>query len=382
MQAIDTPHQLPDPMTVLQNRWYNGFVAGLQVDRTQAEIIQPSLPLHTDNDLWAYENRVPPASLTFNTNLCGNEQFFEEYAALASRLLFPQSTFQQDIGADTYQAWTHYVNALQPPPTLEQLPALFMGWAMQFAPQVAQIGTSDLTQMALIAASQQMLAPYIGPHALPVDFDGSLAQLLHMLSQMSGVEFSFDSNTRSSDVSNTWTGGRDTNMYGLWTGSSSRSRLSLLFAHSKVTVTVSAKRYMVWRSTPGSWYDSSLLNNAFSNTSSPPWPANGNPNWNNFFGPTGSMRQVIASLLMMDGMHVSVASDATYTHSDQQSILGKVSAGLWPFFIPDSDSVVTNQVTFGSPSGMNIETITQPGNPMVVGANVLSIARYLGHATA
>lgn len=376
-------NQLLDAMTILQNRWYNGLVAGLGGNPATAQIIQPSSPmLQTDLGLWAYENRLPPASLTFNTNLYGGEQFFDEYAAVISELQFPQDSFRQDIGADVYQEWTAHVSQLQPPPTLDQLPGLFQEWAILFAPTVANVGTSDLVQMALINDAQQSLAPYEGPHAAPVDFNGSFAQLLQILQHSSRAQFSFDSSSSSSDVSNTWTSGVNTSFYGLWTGCNSTSRLSLRFARSKVTVTASTERYTVWRSVPGAWYNSSLLNNAYSNKSTPPWPANANPSWDDVFGPTGSMRQLIASLLVMDGLHIIVTSDVTYQEVDQQTILGHVSDGLWPFFIPSNDSVVTNTVTFGSTSGMHIETVTQPGNPIIIGANALGIAQYLGHAPA
>lgn len=381
MPDIDTSSQPLDPMTTLQNCWYNGLTAGLQASPATVQIIQPAPILQTDSGLWTYENSIPPTSLTFNTDMYRSKQFFDNYAAVIRQLQFPQDSFKQDIGDAVYQQWTRYVNQLQPPPTPDQIPGVFFNWAIQFAPAVAQVGTSALTQMALIDDAQHSLAPYEGPNALPVDFDGSFAQLLQILQQSSSVQFSFDSSTSNSDVSNTWTGGVDTSFYGLWTGCCSTAPLSQQFARSNVTVTVRAKAYTIWRSVPGTWYNSSLLNNAYSNISTPPWPANANPNWDDVFGPTGSMCQLIASLLVMDGMHITVTSDATYTGFDQQTILSNASSGLWPFFILNSGNMVTNTITFGSTSGMQIETVTQPGTPVAIGANVLDIARYLGHET-
>ncbi|GCF10350.1 hypothetical protein [Dictyobacter arantiisoli] len=383
MLDIDAFSQSLDPMTILQNCWYNGFIAGLQASPTTAQIIQPAPPMRQTNaGLWTYENTIPPASLTFNTDLYRSKQFFDNYASVIRQLQFPQDSFKQDIGVDAYQQWTRYVSQLQPSPTPDQIPAVFHDWAIQLAPAAAQVGTADLTQRALIEDAQHSLALYEGSNARPVDFDGSFTQLLQILQQSSSVQFSFDSSTSNSDVSDTWTGGVDTGIYGLWTGCGSTSPLSQQFARSKVTVTVHAKAYTIWRSIPGTWYNSSLLNNAYSNIFTPPWPANAHPNWNDVFAPTGSMHQLIASLLVMDGMHIIVTSNATYAGIDQQTILSNTSSGLWPFFIPNSSSIVTNTITFGSTSGMQIETVTQPGTPIAVGANVLDIAHYLGHEIA
>jgi hypothetical protein len=383
MPDTDAFSQPLDPMTILQNRWYNGLIAGLQASPATAQIIQPAPPMQqTNSGLWTYENAIPPASLTFNTDMYHSEQFFDNYAAVISQLQFPQDSFKQDIGVDVYQQWTRYVSQLQPPPTPDQIPGVFRDWAIQLAPAVAQVGTTDLTQMALIDDARHSLALYEGSNALPVDFDGSFAQLSQILQQSPSVQFSFDNSMSDSDVSHTWTGGGDTSFYGLWTGCSSASPLSQQFACSKVTVTVRAKAYTIWRSIPGSWYNSSLLNNAYSNIFTPPWSANAHPNWDDVFGPTGSMRQLIASLLVMDGMHITITSDATYEEFDQQTILSNASSGLWPFFILNSGSMVTNTITFGSTSGMQVETMVQPGTPIAIGANVLDIARYLGHATS
>lgn len=369
-----------DPMTVLQNRWYNGLVAGLLGDPTLFQIIQPSPPLpHTDSGLWTAENLIPPSSLTFNTCLVGGEHFFDEYAAVVSQLEFPQSQFQQDIGTSVYEAWTEYVGQLPQPPTPDELPELFSEWASIHAPTIAPVGTSDLTELALISTGRQALDPYLGSSALPTNFVGTFAQMLQTIQQSSGMQISFSSNT-SSDVSNTWTHGTDANFYGLWAGSSSHSRLTRAFAQSHITITAQFKGFLVWDSVPGAWYDSSILNIAYSNQSTPPWPENANPSWTDVFGPEGSMQQLIASLVVVDGMNITVTSDVTYSNIDQQTIRIKTSAGLWPFFIPSSHGTVTNSVSFESTSGMQIDTTTQPGNPIVIGANVLGIARYLGHA--
>jgi hypothetical protein len=364
-------------MSTLQSRWHTALASGLLVEPGTFQIIQPSPPLSpTDTALWAAENLLPPAAATFNTDLSAGAQFFSSYASVACQQQFPQSSFEQDIGSGVYQAWTAYVKSIQPPPTASQLPALFQQWAMRNAPAVVQVGVADLSTMALIEAAQQALVPYEGPNAQPVDFAGGFTQLLEILSQSPGGKANFDSRPTGSSNDGSAESIRP-RIYGLWAGASSASFLSRRFAASHVTVSAAFQAYTVWGSIPGAWYNSSLLNTAYSTQSSPPWPPNPDPTWNDLFGPGGSMRQLIASLLVADALTVTVTSDATYTDDDQQEILDNTSQGMWPFFVPSGENV-TNTVSFPGASGMQIDTATQSGNPIVIGAIVLGIAQYLG----
>jgi len=90
------------------------------------------------------------------------------------------------------------------------------------------------------------------------------------------------------------------------------------------------------------------------------------------------MQFLTASLVIVDGLSATIASDAIYSNSDQDTVRGEAANGLWPFYLASSD-VASNEVTFGEASGMKIETTTQPGHPIVLGANVLGVARFLGH---
>ena len=231
-------------------------------------------------------------------------------------------------------------------------------------------------------AVTQALQPYQGRDAKPVDFIGTYAELLQVLGNSSGNSLSFDSSKTSDDVGKTWTGGKDVDLHGLWAGSSPNDRLSRRFAESKVIVSARFKAYAVWTSTPGSWYNSGLFNTAYSNQTTPPWPQDADPTWEDVFGPGGSMLRFIASLVVVDGVSSTVTSDAIYNELDQQTIRNNASRGLWPFYTPTKSDTVTNAVTFDDASGMKIKTITQPGNPLVIGANVIGVAQYLGHRTA
>jgi hypothetical protein len=87
----------------------------------------------------------------------------------------------------------------------------------------------------------------------------------------------------------------------------------------------------------------------------------------------------MASLAVVDGSNITVTSDAIFGAADRQTILDRAPLGVWPFYAPTIGSAVTNSVTFAITGGMDIAIVTQPGNPLVIGADVLGVARYLGH---
>lgn len=366
---------MSDPMTILQNRWYNGLThqLGLAIDMFQ--IGQPSPPIApSDIGLWSYQNVIPPASLTFNRRIYSDTLFFDEYVALVSQIEFPESAFEQIIGEKNCLNWSTFLKDQGPPPA-NQLPGLFRNWAMRNDPSVANEGTAALTQMLFIQAAQQALLPYQGINARPPDFNGNYASLLEILVNSTNIDFSFNTGDFTDDVQNTWTGGVNFGFDGLWVGSSTNSRLTREFAASQVAVETSFQKYTVWTSTPGFWYNSSLLNRAYSNRKTPPWPQKPNPTWEEFFGSDGSLKQFIAALVVVDGVNATVTSDAIYCKTDQQTILRNTSKGLWPFYVPSSDRV-TNTVTFHADDNtMTINVDTRTGNPIVIGYNVLSLNR-------
>lgn len=377
----NTPGKLLAPMVRLQNRWYNCLVDAFALDRSMFQIVQPSAPMvPADDALWGYLNAIPPASLTYNRSAPGARRWFDQYASMVSQIQFSQTALEQEIGAQNYRAWSAYLATQSPPPPDNLLPSLFQNWAARNAPTVASAGVAFLSRLVLFDAARQALAPYQGPNPKPVGFVGTYADLLHTLGAASGCNVFFDSSVTPANVLGTWTGGVNVGVDGLWAGSGSGSRLSRKFAASKVTVSARLHAYAQWTATPGPWYSSSLLNTAYSSQATPPWRADANPSWSDLFGPNGSMLRLPASLVLMDGGDITVTSDANFGPDAQQTILDNAPLGVWPFYAPTIGSAVSNAVTFAHTGGMEIETVTQPGNPLVIGANVLGIARYLGHA--
>ena len=89
------------------------------------------------------------------------------------------------------------------------------------------------------------------------------------------------------------------------------------------------------------------------------------------------MTRIIGSLVVVDGINATIRSSAGYKEDDQSAVLQNAASGLWPFYIPDA-AVARNDVRFDARGGMVIRTVTEPGKPLMLGANVLGIGRYLG----
>jgi len=373
-------NKISKPMTILQNRWYNGLVSELGLSRKMFQISQPSPPIAPLDDvgLWSYQNVIPPASLTFKRCVYSDTRFFNEYVALVSQLQFTQCGLEQIIGKENYEKWLEYLKESPNSDTdPNAIPSLFRSWAMRYCPDKANEGSSALSKMVLIQAAKKALLPYQAPNPKLPDFDGNYTSLLDTLNNSQNRAFLFNTSEIIDDVQDTWTGGDNFDFDGLWGGSSSNSRLTRRFAESSVTVNTSFQAYTVWSSTPGSWYNSSLLNTAYKNRGVPPWTQNPNPTWKEFFDLDGSLKQFITALVVVDGVDATVTSDAIYCETDQQTILSNTSKGLWPFYVPSSDKV-TNTVTFNSDNTMKIQTVTEKSNPLVIGYNVLSLDHWLG----
>jgi len=86
---------------------------------------------------------------------------------------------------------------------------------------------------------------------------------------------------------------------------------------------------------------------------------------------------VAASLAVVDGVDATITSGAAFNAADQQAIRARAPLGLWPFYAP-SGGAVANEVSFDASGRMTARTTIRRGSPVVLGANVLGISRYLG----
>ncbi len=370
-----------EPITILQNRWYNGLITHLNLDQSLFQIHQSINPIIASNsDRYTVQNHIPPLSLTFNTAIGQPDRFSDEYGAIVSQLEPPENKFREAIGEKVYQKWLSHLKTITPPPSENKLPALFRQWAIIAAPSVMSVGVSHLSKTLLVNRALKNWQAYQGVKAKPIDFNGDYPQMLDILKNSTGASFILEPNTTDENVEHTWAKGEHSGLFGLWNNNCYDSRLSRKFALSNINVALKFKSYAVCTAVPGQWYDSASLNTALANPNAAPWPSNPNPTWNEIFGENGSMKRLIISLVVADGVEATVSSDTIFCHTDQQTILANVAKGLWPFYVPTKSSIANNVISFDHTKGMTLKTVTQPGNPLLIGCNVLPIAQYLGHA--
>ncbi|HEX6427105.1 MAG TPA: hypothetical protein VF008_05440 [Niastella sp.] len=376
----------------LQNGWYNGFLQGMGQSPNTFQIIQPAPPIASgaaaNSTFWAYYNNLPPLSLTQQFVASGGNQFYNNYRALMSALV-PSRTVdvEGNIGTANFKKWQNYILNLATPPNMNQLPTLFRNWAMIYAPNVANIGSSDYAAILLdpIATAQtQLTLIYTDLNGLPLPFNFTLtySDMVTQLSSANSRQFSFDSSTMNSNVSTSWTKGSNSGFFGLWGGSTTTSSISQQFAASHVTVNASFTNVLTFPNTPGNWYYSSAMGLAFANKTGNPWSPQSSINWDNTFGSNGNMQRFASNLVIASGMSLTITSDATYSTLDQQTITSSGHAGFWPFYSGGSSSSSTNTATFDQQGHMTITTSSIPGVPVVLGVNVLPVSQFVGHSAA
>jgi hypothetical protein len=370
----------------VQAGYYNALLEGLGLSGETFQILQPNAPLIAGSNqfLWNFFNNIPPQSNTQNFIQSGGNQFFNDYTGVMAALKpGEQVNIPGDIGQQNYDAFHAYVQQnYQPVPPVNQLPDIFFNWAIFNAPDVADIGSSDYSTLLLdpISAGKEAAALYTNPPKAP-DWALGYDTLVQQLAQGQSSSFSLSSETMNTDISQTWTGGDDSGFFGLWSGSNSTNTQSALFSENSFQVDASFAHVLQFQTNPGSWYYSSALGQAFANQGDPPWSP-GLIQWANTFGPDGNMRFVLSSLLVVDTAQITVTSDAVFSAEDQQTIQNNSSAGLWPFYTSNSSGVSTTSAGFDQDNHITIHTATQPGVPMVLGANVLPMSQFLGVAVA
>jgi hypothetical protein len=370
-----------EPFETLQNRWYNSLTMNLPLNRRLFQIRNPANPMiHSTEEFWDLLDVVPPLSLTFHSPAQPATRFSDEYISLVSQFQDVESTLTEHIGQDNYEKWLTYLRHIHPPPPESKLPALFRRWSMLSAPSIMSAGVAKLSQSLILDRMLHRVDAYRGPQAKRIDFSLELVQAKEVVEHSMGFQFVFESESTSEKVEDTWTEGTNESPVSLWGGVTADPVLGRQFALRPVHLKISAKSYAVCTAVPGPWYSSALFSAAYTNQGTRPWPQNRSLTWEERFGPKGSMRRAIISLVLADGVNAKITSGAHFREADRLSIKNNAPNGLWPLYIPDNKSEVSNKVTFDGDGSMNIETVTQAGTLVVLGNNVMEIGQYLGHA--
>ncbi|WP_205513571.1 hypothetical protein [Longitalea arenae] len=364
-----------DQMTAITNAWYNQLCESLQLSYNHFQLFQPVLVAQNNDDLWARIHSVPPKTLKYNSWYYDQPRFFSEYAAIVNQLRFQESSFEESIGEAVYTKWKTYLQGLAQSPPDHTLPTVWFQWALLHAPELANTGRSALASELLIKSGLAALRAYQGPNARSPELLPAYADLISTLQASPSVAFEWNSINGKPDVSNTWVPANDPNLFGLWTGSWCGFLLNQKFAQHPISIAACFEHVSVVAVTPGPWYHAGLLHLALASRSVPPW--NSAAGWDKYFGQDGSLNYAIGAVVAVDGISLTIYSDAAFAPEEQALIGSQVHMGYWPMYCPQTSAVVRNELTFDG-GKMTIRCQSAPGKPVIIGGNVFRIGQYLG----
>lgn len=380
---MPTPDGGQVAMEELERQWYNSVVAGLGLEASTFQLLRPTVPLGATSDtLWEYFNNIPPLSLTNNFANSGGSHFYTNYRGVVAQLQAPGlSEFENFLG-DSLKEWNTYLSKLSPRPKLSELPEAFTEWAMTSGHAgIAVQGANELRSFSnnpILNAQTAALneSEFLG--AVP-NFSGTIASLRAAIQRAEAHTISFNSETAKSDTSKAWAKGSVSGMIDFFNagGSASFARMSAQAAAAQMAVKAKFLHVMTFRAGPGSWYSSAALSAAYAKSDNYTWKV-GTPNWESTFGPAGSLQRFATSLVVVDGIEMTLESQATFDSAQRQEIEAHASAGFWPFFSAHASGGADKEVTFTSDGKMTVTSGLPAGNPVVFGLNVMPAAAYIG----
>jgi hypothetical protein len=390
------PSYMDTQQKAMQNftaSWYNYLVKTLTLSDQSFQLVQGSMPLGaTSAPLFQMADSVPPNTVNYLFESSQWNRFSSDYQELLYAQLETSSNQLQRLLGDQYNVWISYrINYFKqnPTSTLSQQ-QVFDQWAntqssldpntINEADSIfASAGESPLATARLNFANQNNYL--LGQPVYNKAIADVQADLLRGLS----ATINYDSTQYSSDVSSTWAEG---GVFGLFDFFSAEGGGTLSIQNSKaigssVVITGTISKYTTVPIGPGAWFSSGVFNNAFANKDNNyVWDVASQCTWETCFGPTGDMQRVIGSLLVIDGIDITITSMAEYTQDDTSTLNTESSVGIWPFFFGEADTTTTTKFYLNSDSTLSARIQSNYGNPKIFGVNVLSAGKaFQGSAT-
>lgn len=378
------PESIEVAMEKLHKQYYNALVSGLHLDPSKFQVIEPNTPLGSTSDkLWEYFDNLPPKTLFHNFDFSGRSNFYQIYRSVISSLKTSVSdTFKTAV--DTlYDRWIEHLESLKEPPSPEDLPEVFRNWALLRNPVIAIKGANELARAlnhpiynAQIAVRDQKKFMNDVPN-----YNKSIQDLLSAILQGKSAEVSFNSLDYSSDVSTSWSGGNIGGFYKSFFGSAGAdsSNLSSKFVSNGISISIHFGNVISFSANPGNWYNSAALALAFSQNDNRLWDIAGPATWEGTFGEKGNMKRFVSSLVVVDGVESTITSHAKFTIEEVKQFQASASGGMWPFFSASGGSNSQSKFELGSSGEIIIKTSAPLGNPLIIGANVISVEESLGN---
>lgn len=366
-----------NPADTLQAQWYNALTGSLGLSPQRFQLLQPAAPVGATSDaLWAYFNDLPPDTIA-SAALAGGDQFYSNYEAVVNQLLSQGSGRLQAVLGDSYPAWETFIKA-NPPAAGQTIVSAFRSWAIINAPDKTGPGSVALAAVANdpIFLADMAVSNTSGFINNTPNFSRTIDDLNTALQSAPSMSISFDSDTASSDISSTWSAHSSGIFFGISSSESSESTLSMKAASARFTVNGTYQRILTFQADPGSWYSSAALGAAYSQPDNTVW-SHGTPSWMTTFGPNGNMLHFTASIVVVDGVDLTIKSFASYSQDDQDHYRSHSSGGFWPFYSSSSTYTSDKDVSFASDGSLTVRVSSPAGNPLVLGVNAVPARQYI-----
>ncbi len=388
------PSSASQAMQTLTQQWYNAVTTGLNL-RGQFQMVQGNIAVGaTSQALWTLMDTVPPDSLTQFWTPGSYNSFASNYGSVLSRIHSNASGSFQTAMGDYYNTWMTYLKSNPPaPPIASTLPPLFQSWAYaNMSPEQAQSCYTALqaTLIDPIGAAQQMWITAGGQGGVKA-YGTTIETLDSQIAMAPSGNASLNSQTSSSDVSHTWANGSVDGFFDIFFGKAGASydATTSVVTNAGVDITVQFQHVATIPVTPletgsvtagpttyPSWYVPAALQTGYNNNNYQIWQP-GSPDWNSFFGATGSMQRGTSGLVVVDGIKITVTSLSSIAEADRQQVQASFEAGFFPFFGVSGSGGWSNAFSFND-SGEFVASSSCPiGNPQVLGILVTPIANLI-----
>jgi hypothetical protein len=390
----DTPGQLA--MQNLTAQWYNTVTTGLGLDPSTFQLFQGNAPIgSTSESLWNIFDVVPPAAVNNFYNPSQANVFSTDYGAVINNLKPQNASAFQNIMGDYYSQWVAYLKST-PPPTIPSggIIALFNNWSqMNMPPGQAQQAYTAYQQIAqgVVPVAVQMWLNAGGSASGVKAYNNTITALQNALLSAPPKTVQMNSATASTDLSHTWAGGNIGGAFDFFSGEGSTSYDQLTTALSKAGIQVNASfdHVVTFTAAPLSktstdpilsqyqpWYSSAALNLAYQNNNNVVWN-NTPPTWQDTFGPNGNMLRTASSLVIVDGINITMSSNVAFSSSQQTQFTAAAKAGFWPFFEASAQGGWNNATSFDANGNVTVTSSCPTGNPNILGVLVTPIGGAL-----
>lgn len=393
-----------DAMNTLSQQWYNAIVSQCGFDPNTFQLVQGFGPIGTTSErIWQLFDPIPPVTVTQYFDPSALVSFSQTYSGVISALI-PQGgeQFEADMG-QSYAAWLAYKPTLQPLPTTpEAWRQAFTNWAEANVPtaQLTKV-IGDYKTMLLdpiaVAADMLTAVQFATQNADVCAYDVTIDDVQQELANGVPKSISFDSRTESSDVSQTWAKTEVGGLFDIFAGEGNADyeSVTMQMASAGITIQASFEKLVTIQATgleqPSSdyilanytpWYNSAALAEGYESDSNNVWKAGDAITWATTFGPNGTLLRTTSAIVIVDGISITMTSNAAFSAAQQETFKAAFAAGIWPFFEAEGSGGWSSSYAFDDAGNVTVTSTAPTGNPQVLGVIVTPITSQFAAAVS